>query len=439
MIHRNSTALGKSSRVLLGHPSGNQFFRQLAIALRNAGALSEACTTIDWRSDRWLAKFLPRAMAAELGRRSFSAELGVRVEQHPTREWLRLAAGRLGLNALTRHEIGPLSVDAVYRDFDRWMARRLEREEGARIVYAYEDAAETTFRAAAKLGWTRVYDLPIAYLETSRRLLDEEAARWPDWEPTLVGTRDSAEKLARKRRELELADIVVCPSRFVADSLPPEVRSTRRVLVAPFGSPPLAGVSPRSARGAGEPLRVLFAGALTQRKGLADLFAAMRLLDRRDVRLVVLGSPVVDLDFYRSVYPDFDYEPPRPHGEVLALMRTCDVFCLPSIVEGRALVVQEAMSCGLPAIVTLNTGTDDVVEEGRSGFVVPIRSPGAIAEKIAWFAGQRDAVPAFGERAQAAAARFTWARYGGTIVRELAAWAASSKGAGGCAISSSPS
>lgn len=405
--------------VVLAHPLGNQFMRHLALALQERAMLAELCVGLDWRPG-WLgSRILPRGLQAELRRRSFAAEFGIPTATHPLREALRLAAGRLGLKALTRHETGMLSVDAVCRDFDRWVAGRLARRRDGGVVYVYEDAAEASLKMGERLGWTRAYDLPIAYWETSHRLLAEEAERWPEWDFTLESTRNSPAKLARKTRELELAQIVVCPSRFVAESLPAAARATKRVVVAPFGSPPAALA--REPRPAGAKLRVLFAGTLTQRKGLADLFAAMKLLRRSDVELVVMGTPVAEPAFYRRQYPDFTYEKPRPHADVLALMATCDVLCLPSIVEGRALVVQEAMSAGLPAIVTAHTGADDAVEDGRSGFVVPVRSPEAIAAKIAWLADHRDAQPELAAAARAGAARFTWAAYGRAVAAALGA------------------
>jgi glycosyltransferase involved in cell wall biosynthesis len=154
---------------------------------------------------------------------------------------------------------------------------------------------------------------------------------------------------------------------------------------------------------------------MTQRKGLADLFAAMQLLGRKDVQLVVMGSPVAPLDFYRDQYPHFDYQPTRPHHEVLELMQKCDLLVLPSLVEGRALVQQEAMACGLPLLVTPNAGGEDLIEEGSTGFLVPIRSPQAIAEKLAWFADHREALPAMREAAQRKAAGYTWEKYGARI------------------------
>ena len=166
---------------------------------------------------------------------------------------------------------------------------------------------------------------------------------------------------------------------------------------------------------------MLFAGALTQRKGLADLFEAMKLIDSNQIELVIMGSLLRPLSWYRERFAHFIYEPPRPHGEVLRLMQNCDVFVLPSIVEGRALVQQEAMACGLPVIATRNAGADDVIVDGETGFLVPIRSPEAIAEKISWCAANRSLVDGMGIAARKRAAEFTWRAYGESIVAAVRA------------------
>jgi glycosyltransferase involved in cell wall biosynthesis len=226
---------------------------------------------------------------------------------------------------------------------------------------------------------------------------------------------DSPAKLERKARELELADLVVVPSRFVADSLPSWAEQKTRVL-SPFGSPVPAAAPAPKAVDPSKPLRVLFVGSMGQRKGLADLFQAMHLLKGENIELVVMGSPLADLGFYRSHYADFTHEKGRPHAEVLALMRSCDVFCLPSLYEGRALVMQEAMSQGLPIVITPNTGGDDLVIEGKTGFLVPIRSPEKIAEKLAWFNQNRQELPAMSEAAVRHAASYTWKNYSAVVI-----------------------
>ena len=158
---------------------------------------------------------------------------------------------------------------------------------------------------------------------------------------------------------------------------------------------------------------------MTQRKGLADLFAAMKLLKRSDVELVVMGSLLLPLEFYRKHCAHFSYEPTRSHDGVLALMRTCDVLVLPSIVEGRALVQQEAMSCGLPIIATPNAGGEDLIETGKTGFLIPIRAPAEIAAKIAWFADHRSELADMRSYVREKALGLTWQRYADKIIAAL--------------------
>ncbi len=397
--------------IVVSHPTGNAFLRAILTGLDQAEQLSEFHTTLAFNEGDLLVDLLPKSFGDELLRRQFPIDRK-KIFVHPFKELLRLIAPRLGLRSLVEHETGLASTDAVYKDLDSIVAGRLKeiaKNEGITGVYAYEDAALQTFAAARELGVKCFYDLPIAYWQTVQKLLAEEASRLPNWEPTLGGTRDSKEKLERKTEEAMLADAIICPSKFVRDSLPESFRANKTCLIAEFGTPEIA-VQERS-YSSNTKLRVLFAGSMGQRKGLADLFQAMRLLKRSDVELVVMGSPIANMDFYRSEYADFIYEPTRPHGEVLRLMQTCDVFVLPSIVEGRALVQQEAMLCGLPLIVTPNAGGDDLIEEGKTGFLVPIRSPEAIAEKISWCADNKSQMPEMGKQARDKAMSLTWDRY----------------------------
>jgi glycosyltransferase involved in cell wall biosynthesis len=407
--------------ILLSHPTGNANVRAVLDALERADLLARFVTTIGWSKKSY--PLLAENMRGKL-RRNYALP-AEKIDIHPLREAVRLLAGSLRLTRLTKGESAWANIDQVGQSLDRETARRLRRGNyGADVnaVYAYEDCAEQSFIAARDLGLHRIYDLPIAYWETGQRLLREEVQRYPEWEPTLGGTRDSEAKLLRKTSELDMAELVVCPSKFVLESLPKEATKSKRTIVAPFGSPvvDLAEADGRTQRAdTGEPLRVLFAGALTQRKGLADLFAAVKMIDSSRIELVVLGSLLRPLNWYRRQFRNFIYEAPRAHAEVLRLMQSCDVFVLPSIVEGRALVQQEAMACGLPLITTRNAGGDDLIVEGQTGFLLPIRSPEAIAEKLTWFLANRSRIPDMKVAAQARARQLTWRGYGNAIIAAI--------------------
>jgi glycosyltransferase involved in cell wall biosynthesis len=83
----------------------------------------------------------------------------------------------------------------------------------------------------------------------------------------------------------------------------------------------------------------------------------------------------------------------------------------PSLFEGFGLVLLEAMSCGVPVIATPNGAAPDFVTDGEDGFIVPIRDPEAVAEKLEILVRDRDRLAAMSEAAMRTAARHSWTRY----------------------------
>ena len=71
-----------------------------------------------------------------------------------------------------------------------------------------------------------------------------------------------------------------------------------------------------------------------------------------------------------------------PHYQILEQMRKHDILLLPSLFEGYALVLSEALSQGLPVIATTNSGASESIRDGIEGYIVPIRDSIAIATKL---------------------------------------------------------
>ncbi|MEO0734312.1 MAG: group 1 glycosyl transferase, partial [Bacteroidota bacterium] len=310
--------------VLLSHPMGNANVRAIAAALERNEMLDSFHTSIATFPGNLWDRLGGVSPLADFRRRSFATNLRQKTHQYPYRELGRMVSAKAGLASLSAGEKGPFCVDRVYHSLDRKVAAYLGSRAGqdVRMVYAYEDGALASFQAAKKRGIACIYDLPIAYWGTGHRLLEEEAERLPEWAVTLGGgISDSARKRQRKDEELALADAVVGPGSFVMDSLPAWASNKQRI-VAPFGSPQVHSPAPAAAPNAtttlkNRPLRVLFAGSMGQRKGLGDLFAAVRSLPAGSIELVVLGGPQAPMSFYRQQYADFRHEGRRPHAEVL--------------------------------------------------------------------------------------------------------------------------
>lgn len=407
-------------KILISHPSGNSNVRAIAKGFLTQGLLYQFHTSIAVFPNNFWHKIAKLKGLGDIKRRSFDSGLQSYTEVYPIKELGRMLASKLSLSSLTKSETGFFCVDRIYQNLDRKIAGKLKsaKKNGLTAVYAYEDGALETFIAAKELGLECIYDLPIAYHTLLQELLHEEALRKPRWAFTLGGgINDSPQKLERKRKELELADTIVVASDFVRQSLP-DWANKKKIIQSPFGTPFSANQFDVEEKKSNKRLRILFVGSMTQRKGLSDLFDAIKLVDSSKVELVVLGSLAAPLSFYNDQV-NFTYEPTRSHDQVLELMRTCDVFCLPSIVEGRALVIQEAMSQGLPIIITANTGAEDLVVSGVTGFLVPIRNPQAIAEKINWFADHRNEIFQMGKKAKQLADTYSWDNYADKICNVL--------------------
>jgi starch synthase len=419
LISAARVGLSTKAMLLLAHPTGNTFSRAAARAFLAQGWLSEFDSCLCWNPHSPLARVLPTGLLNQICRRSFP-DVPVELQHsHPWRELLRLAPLQRVLPWLGRHEYGPLSIDAVYRSFDRHVAARLPTLSGLQAVYAYEDAALRTFRVADALGLRCIYDLPIGHWRSAQQIFAEERDLQPAWACTLTGLGDSPAKLERKDEELALADAVIVPSQFVRTTLRQHNACSGPVTVVPFGSPAaLAQAPPTLSSG---PLRVLYVGSLGQRKGLSYLLDAVAVLGSQ-VRLTLIGRPTSpNCAPLNAALARHAWIPTLPNSGILEQMRQHDVLVLPSLFEGFALVISEALSQGLPVLATPNSGATECIRDGVEGFLVPIRNSQVIAERLLQLAVQREQLAAMREACLLRARELSWAVYEDalrTVVRQ---------------------
>lgn len=408
-------------KVIISHPTGNQSFRAAALGLYEANMLVGLRTTVASFPGNIFDRLSAFGPFAELIRRSYDPALENYTQTWPRYELGRFAATKTGFRNLTRHETGLFSVDAVYRDLDKRVAKSLKKmtAKGTNAVYAYEDGALFSFREAKKLQLQCLYDLPIGYWRTAKRLLKIESERWPEWAATLTGLEDSEEKLARKDEELLLADKIFVASHFTASTLKDYPGKLAPVEVIPYAFPPVANFRNYGSSSASKPLKLLFVGGLSQRKGIADLFAVVEKL-KNHVELTVVGKKSSDdcpaLD---SALAKHRWIPSLPHNKILELMQMHDVLVFPSLFEGFGLVITEAMSQGTPAITTDRTAGPDLITHGENGWLVESGSTNALHVAIEELLLKRSMIAEVGREAMETAKKRTWDIYGKDLVRAI--------------------
>lgn len=401
------TSTNGNPAVMLSHPTGNQNVRNALRSLVEHEMLAEFWTTISWDAESRWNRLLPSRLRVQLARRAFSDAPKERMQCVPWREIVRLGARSSPLRNLLCSGERPFSVIGMYRHFDGRVARRLG-EIKIDVAYAYEGSALQTFREAKKLGIVTIHEQPSSYWYWARNLLSEEAERNPEFAGLLPSLRDSIGHLEWKDEELRLADYVFVPSQHVRRTLAGAVPD-EKIRVVSYGAPAVQRQK-RVSLDPTRPLQVLFVGALAQHKGIGYLLDAVEMLGPQ-VELTLVGrrfrvNPRVDAACNR-----WRWFETLPHSRVLDLMQEVDVLVLPSLTEGCALVVLEALACGLPVIVTPNTGSLEFVRDGCEGFVVPICRSDAIADRLNILNLDRELLAEMSRKAHATAVEKSWECY----------------------------
>lgn len=381
--------------VLVTHP-GRQHSHQAALALQKAGLLAGYWAGVPCLEEQ--GRLVPPALWRRLIHYAPVPLDPARVRWAPWVPGLRRLGDRL-LPAGAARE----SDFAACRLFDRWVARNLPAA-GASAVLACEISALSTFRAAKTRGITTLLDAPSIHWAAQDRL---------------HGTLDAPglhRRIVRvKEEEIALADHVVTVSElarqtYLEAGVPPE-----KVHAVPLGAdlalfrPDGPGAAPRQGG-----LVFLFAGATIHRKGfdlLLEAFARVA-AEVPEARLRLVG-PRGDAAHLLEKYPALPVEETGPtdqHG-LAAELRRADCLVLPSRNDSYAMVVPEALSSGLPVIVSEMVGARDLIREGENGWIVPAGDAAPLAERMLTCARDRTAVRALREECRRSAEAATWEAY----------------------------
>ena len=161
----------------------------------------------------------------------------------------------------------------------------------------------------------------------------------------------------------------------------------------------------------------LFAGGITQRKGIKYLLEAWARIRRPGWKLQLLGALPKNPGPLPSLLEGVELLGRVAHAEVPARMAAADVFVFPSLFEGSAVVTYEAMASGLPSVVTPAAGS--VVRDGVAGFVVGPRDVDALAKRMEQLGNSPRLRDRMSTAARSRAIEFDWPRYHAEVISAL--------------------
>jgi glycosyltransferase involved in cell wall biosynthesis len=284
----------------------------------------------------------------------------------------------------------------------------------AGAVYAFNTAALEILSAARRRGLFTVLEQTIVPRSVEEVLLAEGEARYAGWELARGKGAAAAVLAQREREEWAQADMIVCGSEFVRDSIQQCAGPVERCVVVPYGVD--SHFAPSVRERSGHPLRVLTVGQVGLRKGAGcALEVAKALRGKAEFRWV---GPVSLLDKARAeMTRHVELTGVVARNAIMKHYAWADVFFLPSICEGSATVTYEAMACGLPIVTTPNTGS--TVRDGVDGFIVPIYDSSAMVGRLRQLHDDRTLLTQLGKAAALHSGEFSLAAYQKRFLRLL--------------------
>lgn len=390
--------------ILFGHPSGNPNSHHAALAHFEAGWLEALC--VPWMPSEGTLRILSsfpaiRPMADRLARRRFAPLAGAPRIHGRVSEWWRLSRRALGI-----------SDERLSYEANDWLMRTMRREcrrTTVTAIHSYEDCSLWQFEAAKRAGKACIYDLPIGFYASWQRTRLQLLREFSEWVPKGGVSSSRFERPAQKLREMQLADLVLAPSAFVERTVR-EFDSRKAVARAAYGVDSCFWQGGEHAP-IDRPLRFIFAGQLSLRKGIPLLMQAWRAAGLENCTLELVGTWQLAENKIASLPRGVAFTPPCARNELRERYSSADVFVFPSYFEGFGLVLLEAMACGLPVIASEASGADaDLLDESR-GRLVPTGELDALVEALRWFDRHRDRLPAMSRAARAAAEQRSWEAY----------------------------
>ncbi len=308
--------------------------------------------------------------------------------------------------------------------FGRWLKEHFSRHEYD-VTHTWSGVAEEAYSHPTPFT-LRGLVRGSSHIRIQKQLLNEEIER------TGIAIEVPSEWMVdREEREYDLADYVAVPSTFARDTFVDRAVPPSQIFMLPLGAdtavfrPADQVVRERTQRiMAGAPIRVLFVGSVSLRKGFFDFKAVAESLAGNGFVFKCVGPQEPSARRLISSARDYvEFVPKRAQKELPKEYAWGDVFLFPTIEDGFAVVLTQAQAAGLPVLTTTNCAGPDILEQGKTGWVVPIRRPDIIQERLTFILDRREKLAEMAEVAYRKPNLRTWSE----VARDFEAFCESAR------------
>ena len=411
-------------KVIVGHPGKQHSFR-LAVALKQKDILLSYITTIYDKDKGWM-----RVLKSIVGEANAKRAATRKCEELDDDDVIQYCVfSSLITLLLLRIDKGK----TIYNKWNRWVSSRFGKKvakyaikSNANIVIMYDTNAAECFKYLKKKAPSilRIMDVSHANRIYEKKLFDEDMKLLPEWAENLYKEKRYLWKTDLRfiREENEFTNFFLVPSKYVKKSLLDYGINKEQIVVTPYGvdenkfKTKLDTIQDADK----QIVYFLYVGDATETKGFGHLLIALNMVNEKypgtDLHLVGgMLDPQINSKYGNHVvshgYLQFDM--------MTSIYQQADVMVIPSLSEGMTLAGLEALCSGLPLICTKNSGINDLIVEGKNGFVVDVSNAEQIANRMIWFIENKERIPGMKKEAYNTGTAYSWNRYYNEISNKI--------------------
>ena len=414
-------------KVLVAHPAQQHSYR-LASALKEEGLLYKYITTVYYKRFS-LTKAVSLLLTGK-HRKKAAGRHSPGLNEDDVIQFCE-GEGLLKLLALNTRFLKKQYDKIKYHTADRF-AKRVAKyaiRHHVDAVVTYDDCSPLLFERLKEQApeIIRILDMSAANILFMRHIYEIDMETAPDFARRLQRERSicwNPINIERVQREIIASQEFLVPSNFVARSLKYSGVEPEQMHHCPYG----VDLSLFALKEYGDeldrkrPIRFIYVGGVKELKGISYLLKAFKQISREKATITVVGNYDAEDEDIQPYIGSVHFVGKVMHSEMPEILRASDVFIFASLGEGFSLSVLEAAACGLPLIITENSGVNDAMTNGKEGFIVPIQSTEALKDKIKWFIEHPKDIKRMGIAARKLADSFSWDAYNhriATIFTEL--------------------
>ena len=364
-------------KVIISNPGFGSHVRQTVRAYEEASVLDTFYTTFLLNNTALHTQLSNRYKG--LKNKQFNEISSKQIKKLMLPELLRLMSSKF-LSADTTDKIWEWSE--LY--FDHWVAKQLNSDVD--IYHGYEHASFFSLQKCKKERIFSVYEQPSVhhsyFNEHVVKLLMNDEQYFKDNFQSLYDSDLSRKRNARRDEELKIANLILCNSTYVKNSLLNAGVDEKKILVHPLGFPEVKHTTIKERTN----LTFMMSGNLSYLKGTHHVLRVWKNNSElfSSHQLVCIGNDTLSPKEWEGLPNNVKKRNRLSSEEYLQEVEKADVYILNTYSDGFGMVMSEAMSKGLAVIGTSNSAAPDIIQDSINGKIIPIASEESLIAAMKW-------------------------------------------------------